>query len=238
MALFDRDITGKASAQALGLDMGLRAYMLRVYNFMALGLTLTGFVSFFVSQSPEIMGVLYSNTIMAFIVLLIPFGMAMYLQFRIRKMEAATAQMLFWVFSGLMGLALAPVFLIYTGTSIARVFFITAGMFGGMSLYGYTTKNDLSAWGSFLFMGLIGIIIGGLVNMFLQSSGFQFVLSIIGVIVFTGLTAYDTQMIKELYVAEDSGEIAKKKAVIGALMLYLDFVNLFLMLLQLFGDRK
>lgn len=238
MALFDRDITGKASAQALGLDMGLRAYMLRVYNFMALGLTLTGFVSFFVSQSPEIMGVLYSNTIMAFIVLLIPFGMAMYLQFRIRKMEAATAQMLFWFFSGLMGLALAPVFLIYTGTSIARVFFITAGMFGGMSLYGYTTKNDLSAWGSFLFMGLIGIIIGGLVNMFLQSSGFQFVLSIIGVIVFTGLTAYDTQMIKELYVAEDSGEIAKKKAVIGALMLYLDFVNLFLMLLQLFGDRK
>lgn len=238
MAFFDQDTISRASSRALGMDLGLRAYMLKVYNFMALGLALTGFVSYFVAQSPEIMAALYSNALMAFVLLLIPFGMALYLQVRIRTMEASTAQMLFWAYSAMMGLALAPIFLLYTGTSIARVFFITASMFGGMSLYGYTTKKDLSAWGSFLFMGLMGVVIGSLVNLFLHSTGFQFVLSIIGVIVFTGLTAYDTQMIKELYAVEDSGEVAKKKAVIGALMLYLDFVNLFLLLLRLFGDRR
>ncbi len=238
MAFFDQNMTSRASSRALSMDMGLRAYMLKVYNFMALGLALTGFISYFVAQSPEIMAALYSNALMAFVLLLIPFGMALYLQVRIRTMEAATAQMLFWAYSAMMGLALAPIFLLYTGTSIARVFFITASMFGGMSLYGYTTKKDLSAWGSFLFMGLMGVVIGSLVNLFLHSTGFQFVLSIIGVIVFTGLTAYDTQMIKELYAVEDSTDVAKKKAVIGALMLYLDFVNLFLMLLRLFGDRR
>ena len=238
MAFFDQNMISRASSRALSMDMGLRAYMLKVYNFMALGLALTGFISYFVAQSPEIMAALYSNALMAFVLLLIPFGMALYLQVRIRTMEAATAQMLFWAYSAMMGLALAPIFLLYTGTSIARVFFITASMFGGMSLYGYTTKKDLSAWGSFLFMGLMGVVIGSLVNLFLHSTGFQFVLSIIGVIVFTGLTAYDTQMIKELYAVEDSTDVAKKKAVIGALMLYLDFVNLFLMLLRLFGDRR
>ena len=153
-------------------------------------------------------------------------------------MQASTAQTLFWVYAGLMGLSLSFIFIVYTGTSIARVFFITAGTFAGMSLYGYTTKRDLSGWGSFLFMGLIGVIIASVVNMFLQSTVMHFVISVIGVLVFVGLTAYDTQAIKNIYSESDSDEVYSKKAVMGALRLYLDFINLFIMLLRLFGSRR
>jgi hypothetical protein len=162
----------------------------------------------------------------------------MWLSYGIGRMQASTAQMLFWVYSGLMGLSLASVFLVFTGESIARVFFITAGTFAAMSVYGYTTQRDLSQFGSFLFMGLIGIILAGLVNIFLQSSALQFAISVIGVVVFIGLTAYDTQSIKEMYFENDDGSVAAKKAVMGALRLYLDFINLFMMLLQLMGARR
>jgi len=148
------------------------------------------------------------------------------------------AQIAFWVFAALMGLSIASIFLVYAHASIARVFFITAASFGALSLYGYTTNRDLSAWGSFLFMGLIGIIIAMLVNLFLASSALQFAISVIGVLIFAGLTAYDTQQIKEMYYVGDDGTVAGRKAVMGALRLYLDFINLFMMLLQLFGDRR
>ena len=162
----------------------------------------------------------------------------MLMSFGVQRMQASTLQLVFWGYSALMGLSLAGVFLIFTGASIARVFFITAGTFAAMSLYGYTTRRDLSQFGSFLFMGLIGIIIASLVNMFMVSSALQFAISVIGVLVFTGLTAWDTQQIKEMYYEGDGSEIASKKAIMGALRLYLDFINLFMMLMQLLGTRR
>src|SRR6202042_2524120 len=165
-------------------------------------------------------------------------GLVMWLSYGIQRMQASTAQALFWLYAGLMGLSLSTIFLVYTGTSIARVFFITAGTFAAMSLYGYTTRRDLSQFGSFLFMGLIGIIIASLVNLFIGSTALQFAISVIGVVVFVGLTAYDTQRIKEMYLESDTDEIAGKKAVLGALAFYLDFINLFMLLLQLFGQRR
>ena len=235
-----------AQADAAGIDVGLREYMLRIYNYMASGLALTGIVAYGAANTPAVLNMLYAigpngvaqPTMLAWIVMLSPLGFILALSFGINKMKASTAQAVFWGFSAVMGLSLAHIFLAYTGTSIARVFFITAGTFAGMSLYGYTTKKDLTGWGSFLFMGLIGIIIASIVNMFLQSSAMQFVISVIGVLVFVGLTAYDTQKIKNMYSAVDGSETASKKAIMGALTLYLDFINLFLMLLRLFGDRR
>jgi hypothetical protein len=162
----------------------------------------------------------------------------MFLSFRIEKMSLVAAQLSFWVYAALVGLSLAGIFLVYTGASIARVFFITAGTFGAMSLYGYTTKRDLTQFGSFLFMGLIGIVIAGLVNLFMRSTALQLTISAIGVIVFVGLTAWDTQRIKAIYFQGDGTMVAGKKAIMGALSLYLDFLNLFLMLMQLLGDRR
>ena len=167
-----------------------------------------------------------------------PLGLVFFLSYRINSLRYSTTQALFWVYSAMVGVSLASIFLMYTGTSITRIFFITSSMFGGMSLYGYTTRRDLSGMGSFMFMGLIGIVIASLVNMFLQSSAMQFIISIIAVIVFTGLTAYDTQAIKSMYYEGDGSEVMGKKALMGALRLYLDFLNLFLALLQLFGDRR
>ena len=235
---FNRNVTGHTKSAGLTYDVGLREYFLKVYNYMGLGLGFTGLISYFIASSPMILQALYGNSAFSILLMLAPLGVVFYMQFRLQSLSLSQLQTLFWIFSGLMGLSLAPVFLVYTGTSIARVFFITAGTFGAMSLYGYTTKKDLSAWGSFLFMGLIGLIIGGLVNLFLQSSGFQFLLSAAGVIVFTGLTAYDTQMIKEIYDSSDDHETYGKKAIIGALSLYMDFINLFLSLLRLLGDRR
>ena len=219
------------------IDEGLRSYMLRVYNYMASGLALTGIVAYLVSVSPEAMRTVY-GTPLYWLVVLAPLGLVFFLSARITRMQASTAQALFWIYSALMGVSLAWIFVAYTGQNIARVFFITAGSFAGLSLYGYTTRRDLSGFASFLMVGLIGIILAALVNLFLHSTGLQFAISVIGVLVFAGLTAYDTQSIKELYFAGDDGEVATKKSVIGALRLYLDFLNLFLLLLQLFGNQR
>jgi FtsH-binding integral membrane protein len=169
---------------------------------------------------------------------LAPLGLVMVMSFGINRLSPATALALFFVYAGLLGLSLSTIFLVYTGASITRVFFISAATFGAMSLYGYTTQRDLTGFGSFLFMGLIGIVIASLVNIFLHSSGLDWVISVLGVLIFTGLTAYDTQNIKEMYCPMDDGTVAGRKAVMGALRLYLDFINLFLMMLRLFGDRR
>jgi FtsH-binding integral membrane protein len=231
--------TVQSADTQLGIDVGLRNYMLRVYNYMASGLALTGIVAYAAAMGgrDSLIAQIYHTPLM-WLVMLAPLGLVMLLSFGIQRMSAATSQALFWVYAGLMGLSLSTIFLVYTGTSIARTFFITAGTFAGMSLYGYTTRRDLSKFGSFLFMGLIGIVLAGLVNIFLQSSALQFAISAIGVIVFTGLTAWDTQSIKEMYYEGDGYEIAGKKAVMGALRLYLDFVNLFMMLIQFLGVRR
>jgi FtsH-binding integral membrane protein len=219
------------------VDVGLREYMLKVYNYMATGLGLTGLTAYFVAITPSLFNAIY-GTPLYWVVALAPLGFVFYLSARMQKISFSRAQTMFWLFSGVMGLSMAYIFIAFTGTSIARVFFITAGTFAGMSLYGYTTKKDLSGWGSFLFMGLIGIIIASIVNIFLKSPMLYYVISWIGVLVFVGLTAYDTQRIKEMYYAADTVEISGKKAIMGALRLYLDFINLFIMLLHLFGQRR
>ena len=234
----DKRFMTRAEAEAASIDVGLRQYMLQVYNYMASGVALTGIVAYIVAATPALTNAIFGNPIMPWVVMLAPVGLAIYFGARIQTRSFSTAQAIFWVFAGMMGLSLATVFLVYTGESIARVFFITAGTFGAMSLYGYTTKTDLTKFGSFLMMGLIGIIIASVVNIFVGSTALQFAISVIGVLVFVGLTAYDTQKIKETYWAEDDSETHGKKAVMGALNLYLDFINLFVMLLQLFGNRR
>ena len=241
----------KAATQTnVVMDEGLRAYMLKVYNYMATGIFLTGIIaliSFKISVVTDANGAIVSFTDfgnalffsgLKWIVMLAPLGIVFYMSFGIKKMSAAKAQTVFWVFAALMGLSLSWILLVYTGVSVARVFFITSATFGAMSIYGYTTKRDLTKLGSFLMMGLIGIIIASLINIFMKSSMMYFVISILGVLIFVGLTAYDTQKIKNMYVASDSGELIGKKAVMGALTLYLDFINLFIMLLRLFGQRR
>ncbi len=232
------------------MDEGLRAYMLKVYNYMATGVLLTGIValiSFNISVVTDASGAIVSftefgNTLFfsgfKWLVMLAPLGIVFYMSFGINKMSSSKAQTVFWIFAALMGLSLSWILLVYTGKSVARVFFITSATFGAMSLYGYTTKRDLTKLGSFLMMGLIGIIIASLINIFMKSSMMYFVISILGVLIFVGLTAYDTQKIKNMYVESDSGELIGKKAVMGALTLYLDFINLFIMLLRLFGQRR
>ena len=218
-------------------DEGLRRHMLQVYNFMALGLVLTGIVAYLVGTTPALYVPIFGSPL-KWVVMLAPLAFVFFFSFRIQAMSASTAQLTFWAFCAVMGLSMASIFLVFTGASIARVFFITAAMFGAASLYGYTTKADLTKMGSFLMMGLIGIIIASLVNLFVGSSAVQFAISVIGVIVFTGLAAYDTQTIKETY-AENAGvEANSKLAVFGALSLYLSFINLFQMLLQLFGVAR
>lgn len=219
-------------------DAGMRSYMLSIYNYMAAALALTGVIAFGAASSPALMQAIF-GTPLQWIVALAPLGIVMFLSFRVQKLSMQAAQMWFWAFAAAMGLSLSSIFMVYTGTSIARVFFITASVFGSMSLYGYTTKKDLTGMGSFLMMGLFGLIIASLVNIFLKSSGLQFAISAIGVIVFTGLTAYDTQKIKHMYYAVGSaGEMAGKAAIMGALTLYMDFINLMIMLLRFLGDRR
>ena len=255
MSDFDRNIaTARAGYRPeVAIDAGLRTYMIRVYNYMTAGVALTGLVAWFAFQAAggdsiavagnSISGLtdfgraIFSGPLM-WILVLAPLGLVMVMSFGINRLSPATALTLFFVYAGLLGLSLATIFLVYTHGSIARVFFISAATFGAMSLYGYTTQRDLTGFGSFLFMGLIGIVIASLVNIFLHSSGLDWVISVIGVLVFVGLTAYDTQNIKEMYSPMDDGTVAGRKAVMGALRLYLDFINLFLMLLRLFGDRR
>ena len=230
------------------MDAGLRAYMLRVYNYMLVGLGLTGGVAWLTANTPLI-NVFYNQVQTANGVApaaqhpgldrdVRAAGMVLFLSFRIQKMSFAAAQATFWAYAALMGVSLSTILLLYTGASIAMTFFVTAGTFGAMSLYGYTTGRDLTGMGSFLFMGLIGLILASLVGMFFHSSQLQFVISVIGVLIFTGLTAYDSQNIKNMYYVGDDGEMAGKKAIMGALRLYLDFVNLFLFLLRFMGNRR
>jgi FtsH-binding integral membrane protein len=251
MAELDRRYSaGTTVGRAEAIDQGLRSYMLRVYNYMGIGVAITGIVAYLVFAMSVVQGAdgaisgltPFGNFMFAsafrWVVIFAPLALVFFISARINSMSVAGAQLAFWLFAALMGASLASIFLVYTGASIAQMFFITAASFGALSLWGYTTNRDLSPWGSFLFMGLIGIIIAMLVNLFLASSALQFAISVIGVLIFAGLTAYDTQQIKEMYYVGDDGSVAGRKAVMGALRLYLDFINLFMMLLSLFGNRR
>lgn len=226
------------ASRASTYDASLRNYMVKVYNFMAMALCLSGGIAFLVASSPALMQLLF-GTPLAWVVMLAPLGFVIFFGAKMNKISAAQAQTYLWIYSGLMGISLSTIFVAYTGVSIARVFFIAGSVFGTMSLYGYTTKKDLTGLGSFLIMGVIGLIIASIVNIFMHSSALQFALSLIGTFLFIGLTAYDTQRIKQTYyMFAGDKEMVGKAAVMGALNLYMDFINLFVMLLQLFGDRK
>ena len=262
MSDLDRNYTspfGRAAGRtdAAAVDAGLRAYMLRIYNYMSIGLAITGLAALgvymaAVTSDPSAGAVRIGSSFLTpfgyamfvsplkWLFILAPLVMVFVISAGINRLQPAAAQMLFWVFSALMGISLSSIFLVYTHTSIVRVFFITAATFGALSLYGYTTKRDMSGMGSFLFMGLIGIIIASLVNLFLASSMLQFIVSVVGVLVFAGLTAWDTQRLKNDYIygyASQGGDVAERAAITGALSLYLNFINLFTLLLQLLGQR-
>jgi len=230
------DQTNPSVATGQYVDEGLRIYMSKVYNYMGLGLLATAITAYIGAASG--IYVALAQTPLIWLVVLAPLGMVLYLSARLHKMSESAAKTTFWIYAALTGLSLSYVLLAFTGVSVVRTFLITAASFGALSLYGYTTKRDLSGMGSFLFMGLIGIILASIVNFFLQSSAMHFTISVLGVLIFAGLTAYDTQDIKRIYFAGDSREIAEKKAIMGALRLYLDFINMFLFLLQFLGNRE
>jgi FtsH-binding integral membrane protein len=250
MSDFDRNYAARAGvAERAVIDVGLRAYMLRVYNYMAAGVALTGVVAWLIfnaavqtSASGQLVLTSFGQTIYGGPVMIVLFlgtlGIVFFLSFRINRLQTGTALALFMLYAGLLGVMLSSIFLTYTHGSIARTFFISAASFGALSLYGYTTQRDLSPIGSFLVMGLFGLILAMIVNMFLKSTGVDFAISAIGVLIFAGLTAWDTQRIKEMYSVNDDGTVAGRKAVMGALTLYLDFINLFLFLLRFLGDRR
>ena len=252
MSDYDRNVAafpGARAGQSVAVDAGLRAHMIRVYNYMATAVGLTGVVAWFTfnaavvtNEAGRLALTPFGQTIYGgftpVILMLATLGLVFFISFRIDRLQYTTALGLFMLYAGLLGGALSSIFLQYTGVSITRVFFISAASFGALSLYGYTTQRDLSPFGAFLIMGLIGIVIASLVNIFLASSALSFAISVIGVLVFAGLTAWDTQKIKEMYNVYDDGTVAGRKAVMGALTLYLDFINLFLMMLRLFGDRR
>jgi FtsH-binding integral membrane protein len=248
MVQIDKQV-GAGARIGVVADEGLRAYMLRVYNYMTAGVFVTGIVAYLASSAAITTGPTGAKALTQFgqliyvsplkwVIMLAPLAFVFFISFRIYKMSVTGAQLAFWLFAAAMGLSLSSIFLVYTGQSITQVFFVTAAAFGGLSLYGYTTQRDLSGWGSFLIMGVLGIIIAALVNLFVQSSALQFAISVIGVLVFAGLTAYDTQRIKDGY-HELMGDMTatSKAAIMGALNLYLDFINMFMLLLQLFGRR-
>ena len=255
MSDYDRNVAtrGFGAASAAAIDAGLRAYMIRIYNYMAAGVALTGVVSWIAFQAAggdavhivggRIVGATaFGQAIFSLPVMIVLFlgtlGIVFFLSARVDRLQASTALGLFMLYAGLLGLMLMPIFVQYTGASITRTFFISAASFGALSLYGYTTQRDLSPIGSFLIMGLFGLILAMIVNMFLKSSGLDFAISAIGVLIFAGLTAWDTQKIKEMYDANDDGTVSGRKTVMGALTLYLDFINLFLFMLRFMGDRR
>ena len=250
MADFDNRALRGTMAGAGTMDAGLRAYMLKVYNYMTGALALTGAVAYVVANSPTLLNLFYRTamtangatlqpTILGWVVMLAPLGLVFLLSFRIMTMSLSAAQTTFWAYAGLVGASLSSILIVYTGASVALTFFVTAATFGTMSLWGYTTKRDLTGFGHFLFMGLIGLIIAMLANMFFQSAMINFVVSILGVLIFTGLTAWDTQKIKNnYYMIGNDGTMAGKMAVMGALRLYLDFLNIFLFLLRFLGNRR
>ena len=239
-----------------GIDEGLRTYMLKVYNLMALGLAITGLaalgtVMLATTTDPSAavatlgngkmltaFGATIYGSALRWVIMLAPLALVFFLSFRIQTMSVSAAQTTFWVYAGLVGVSLSSVFLVYTSASVVQTFFITATAFGALSLFGYTTKRDLSGMGSFLIMGVFGLILAMLVHIFLQSSALQFAISVIGVLVFAGLTAYDTQQIKEMYFEGDDKLVAGRKAIMGALRLYLDFINMFMFLLHFLGNRE
>jgi len=273
MAQFNRNVTGMSlgspmtSAEAAAVDAGLRAFMLRIYNYMVLGLVITGVAAlgiYMISVTSDVStaakvvrggleapvrlpGNMYLTQVgymvfvspLKWVIILSPLALVFGLSFGIERMRPATAQVLFWLYAALIGLSLGSIFMIYTQTSVVRVFFITAASFGALSLWGYTTQRDLTGMGAFLVMGLLGVIIAGVVNMFLASTALQWTISVIGVLVFAGLTAWDTQRLKNEYIyGAMDGDTAQRTAIIGALSLYLNFVNLFTLLLQLLGQRE
>lgn len=249
MSYFDRNTSARPIGRsgAAEVDQGLRAYMIGVYNYMTLGLAVTGLVALgahMLAISPEggrhltAFGAAIYTSPLKWLVILAPLGFVLFLGARAQSMSAATARTLFLAFAAVMGLSMSSLLVVFTGASVARIFFITSAAFGGLSIYGYLTRRDLSAFGSFLVMGVWGLVIAGLVNLFLQSSGLHFALSILAVLIFSGLTAWDTQSIKDMYYEGDGYEVAQKKSIFGALSLYLDFINMFQALLSLFGDRN
>jgi FtsH-binding integral membrane protein len=227
----------RTGAEAVGIDAGLRQYMLRVYNYMTGGLALTGIIAYVIGTNEAMLAAVYGSPLI-WVAMLSPLAIVFFFSFRINSMSATTAQVTYWLFAALMGVSSAYIFALYIAADIARVFFITAIMFGAMSLYGYTTKKDLSGCGSFLLMGVIGLIVAIIVNLFLQSTAMTFAISVIGVLIFTGLTAYDTQNIKQWYSEYDEGGVMTKKAIFGALILYIDFINMFKFLLSLLANRE
>jgi FtsH-binding integral membrane protein len=256
MSDFDRNyatVRGVGTDRVVAYDTGLRAHMIRVYNYMAGGVAITGVLAWLTFQMAggdairmvggsmvglTPLGHALFGTPLMWVVMLIPLGLVFFMSFRIQTLQASTARTLFFVYAALLGISLATIFMAYTTTSITRVFFISAAAFGALSLYGYTTQRNLDAMGSFLIMGLFGLIIASLVNIFLKSSGLDWALSVMGVLIFAGLTAWDTQKIKEMFSPMDDGTVAGRKAVMGALSLYLDFINMFLFMLRFFGDRR
>ena len=253
MSDFDRNIASRGSyaGRAVAVDAALRAHMIRVYNYMAMAVALTGVIAWFTFQAAVVtdasgaivgltsFGQMIFNPIVTLVLLLGTLGLVFFISFRIDRLEYTTAWTLFMVYAALLGLALSSILMVYTGASVARVFFISAATFGALSLWGYTTQRDLSAFGTFLFMGLIGIIIASLVNIFLRSDALTWMISVVGVGVFAGLTAWDTQRLKNEYIYGGmDGETTERSAILGALSLYLNFINLFTLLLQLLGQRE
>ncbi|MDD3182343.1 MAG: Bax inhibitor-1/YccA family protein [Alphaproteobacteria bacterium] len=234
---FFRNPAAMDSSSAVSYDAGLRAHMIRVFNYMGGGLALTGLIAFLVANT-FLAGLIFGSKLTAYAAMFAPLAFVMFMGFKLQKASASTAQTMFWVFCGLMGLSMSSIFMVFTGASIARVFFITSATFAGMSLWGYTTKKDLASFGSFLLMGVLGLFIASIVNLFMQSSGLQWIVSIVGVGVFTGLTAYDVQNIKRNYSESWGSEANNKLAVMGALSLYMNFINAFQFLLSLMGDRR
>ena len=241
----DPRFMSSSQAQATEIDAGLRAYMLGVYNHMTIGMAITGFFAYFikimaVSSDGVItpLGMALYGSPLKWVVMLAPLGMVFWLSARVEKMKPETARNMFYAFAAVMGISLSSILLVYTGESVIRVFFLTAASFSALSIYGYTTKRNLTGMGSFLMMGLVGLILASIVNIFIASSAMQFIISVVGVLIFAGLTAYDTQQIKLMYLESDSRGVALKKSIMGALRLYLDFINMFIMLLSLLGNRE
>lgn len=238
----------QVQSQSTAVDQGLRSHMLRVYNLMTCGVLLTGLIAYFAGTTPAFLNLVLAQGAdgrvgmsgLGWIIAFAPIAMVFLIGFRARQMSAATLQMAFWGYAGLMGLSLFSIFLLYTGESIVKVFFVTAGTFGLLSIYGYTTKKDLTSWGTFLFVGMWAMFLTSLANVFIfKSSGMSMVMSYIGVLLALGLTAYDTQKVKEIYyLGASDAEGAKKTSILGALTLYFDFIYLFVNLLRILGDRR
>ncbi len=229
---------GPSVARGEAYDAGLRRYMLSVYNYMASGVLLTGIVALLFAASGMAAQIFYGPGILKYAVIFAPLVFAMVMSFGIARLSTAAMQGLFWAYAAVMGVSLSYIFLAYTGTSIAQTFFATAAAFAGLSLWGYTTKKDLSGFGTFLIMGVVGLLVASLINIFMKSNAMSLVISGVGVLLFAGLTAYDTQKIKSIYAHVAGTDMMGKSVIMGALNLYLDFINMFLFLLRLFGDRR